>query len=207
MKTLRTLLLLAAALPAAAQAQRATPTFGAKGLFLGAALNGSAIKLDEFNDNGGDETDSGGGLAIFGGWGFTPQLALYIEGSAARIDSDGDSWTLSHGDLGLRYHFTGATRKFVPFIQGAFTARKGSLDDVQFDDEDDVDVELTGTGFSLGGGFLYFLNQSVGLNADLKWTTGEFDKVKVGNISVDGLDIDATTSRINLGLTWFPGRK
>lgn len=207
MKTLRTLLLLAAALPAVAQAQRSTPVFGAKGLFLGAALNGSAIKLDEFSDDNDGDTDSGGGLALFGGWGFTPQLALFVEASAASIDSEGETWTLAHADLGLRYHFTGATRKFVPFVEGAITGRLGSFEDIDFDDEDGVDVELTGGGVTLGGGFLYFFNKSLGLSTDLKWTTGEFDKVKVGNVSVDGLDIDATTSRFNLGLTWFPGRK
>jgi hypothetical protein len=207
MKTLRTLLVLAATLPAVAQAQRATPLFGAKGLFLGAALNGSSVKIDEFSEDGDDDTESGGGLSIFGGWGFTPQLALFIEGSAASLDTEGDSWTLSHGDLGLRYHFTGATRKFVPFVQGAFTARMASIDDIEFEGDDDVDIEITGTGLTLGGGFLYFFNRNLGLSTDLKWTTGEFDKVKVGSVSVEDLDIDATSSRLNLGLTWFPGRR
>ena len=58
-----------------------------------------------------------------------------------------------------------------------------------------MDVEITGAGFTLGGGLLYFFNRSLGFSTDLKWTTGEFDKVKVGRVSVDGLDIDATSSR------------
>jgi hypothetical protein len=45
----------------------------------------------------------------------------------------------------------------------------------------------------------------VALNAGLKWTKGEFNKVKFENVSVEGLDIDATSARLNVGLTFFLG--
>ena len=38
----------------------------------------------------------------------------------------------------------------------------------------------------------------------LKWTTGQFSRVQVDNMSVDGFAIDATSARFNMGFTWFP---
>jgi hypothetical protein len=173
---------------------------GAKGFFLGAALNASVLNSDDL----GDESESGGGLFIQAGFGFNPQLALFLEGSAAAMQSDGESWLLSHGDLGVRYHFAAAGRRFVPFIDGAFTGWSGLQDDADFGNQTG-ELEISGTGFTLGGGFLYLFGPRMALNAQLKFTNGEFNKVRFENVSIDGLDIDATSVRLNFGLTWFLG--
>ena len=139
------------------------------------------------------------------GFGFNAQLALFLEGSAAAMQTEGEeSWILSHGDLGLRYHFAGAGRTLVPFLEGAITAWSG------LDDEADLagepgELEVSGYGFTLGGGFLYFLNRRLALLGNLKFTKGEFNKVRFENVSVEGFDIDATSARINVGLIWFLG--
>jgi hypothetical protein len=185
--------------PMVASSQR-SGSAGAKGFFLGLALNGSALTADDLDS----DTENGGGLQLSLGWGFTPKLALFLDGSAASMDSDGESWILTHGDLGLRYHFAGANRSFVPFIEGALTGWVGSQDDVDFGNGTG-DLEISGGGFTLGGGFLYFFSPRVALNAGLKWTNGEFNKVKFDNVSVEGLDIDATSARLNVGLTFFLG--
>lgn len=36
------------------------------------------------------------------------------------------------------------------------------------------------------------------------WTVGEFSTIKFENVSVDGLNMDATSTRFNLGISWFP---
>lgn len=198
----RWLSMLLLVLPLAAGAQSAAPVFNAKGFFLGAALNGSAIDSDELSDG----TDSGGGLTLQLGFGFNPSLAIFLEGAAASIDADGESWILSHGDLGLRYHFVGAARKFVPFVEGSAGTRMGTLEDATLGGQQG-DLEISGPGFTLGGGFLYFFNQGLGLNTSLKWTTGEFTTVKFRNVSVSGFEYDATTTRLSVGLTWFPGKR
>lgn len=192
------------ALPLAAGAQAAgTPTFHAKGFFLGAGLHGANIKSDEPNDSG---DDSGGGLSVYLGWGFTPQLAIFLEGAGSAMDGDDGNWTLSHGELGLRYHFTGATRKFVPFVEGAAGSRMGSGEEVTIGNVTD-EMELSGPAFTLGGGFLYYFGTKFALNTSLKWTTGEFTTVKFGNVTVEGFDFDATSSRLTVGLTWFTGTR
>jgi len=173
---------------------------GAKGFFLGAAVNGSSLTADDLDD----ESETGVGLLLQLGFGFNPQLALFLEGSGASMQSDGESWILSHGDLGLRYHFTAPGRLFVPFIDAAFTAWSGSQDNADLDGQLG-DLEISGTGFSFGGGFLYYFSSRVALNAQLKYTKGEFNKVRFENVTVDGLDIDASSGRFNVGLTWFLG--
>jgi len=184
-----------------ALSQRTGPgSSGAKGFFLGLSLNGSALTADDLDS----DTQNGGGLQLQLGWGFNPKLAIFLDGSAASMDADGESWILSHGDLGLRYHFAGAGKSFVPFVEGAFTGWVGSQDDVDFGNGTG-DLEISGAGFTLGGGFLYFFNSRVALNTGVKWTKGEFDKVKFENVSVEGLDIDATSARLNVGITWFLG--
>ena len=39
----------------------------------------------------------------------------------------------------------------------------------------------------------------------LRFTKGEFNKIRFENVSVDGFDIDATSARLNVGVTWFLG--
>ncbi len=193
--------LLLVAYPMTASSQRSGPaSAGAKGFFLGLALNGSALTADDLDS----DTETGGGLQLQLGWGFNPKLAIFVDGSAASMESDGESWILSHGDLGLRYHFASAGKSFVPFVEGAFSSWIGSQDNVDFG-SGTGDLEISGAGFTLGGGFLYFFTSRVALNAGLKWTKGEFDKVKFENVSVEGLDIDATSARLNVGITWFLG--
>jgi hypothetical protein len=33
---------------------------------------------------------------------------------------------------------------------------------------------------------------------------GEFTRVQIDNVRIDGVEIDATSARFNMGLTWFP---
>ncbi|MEW5915372.1 MAG: outer membrane beta-barrel protein [Gemmatimonadota bacterium] len=177
---------------------------GAKGFFLGAALNGSTLTINEGDLE--DDSESGGGLMIQLGFGFSPQFSIFLEGSAAAMQSDGESWVFSHGDLGIRYHFFSPGRKFVPFIDGAFTGWSGLQDDAQFGAETG-ELEITGSGFTLGGGFLYYFTPRMALNTQLKYTAGEFNKVRFDNVTVEGFDADASSARLNIGLTWFLGAR
>lgn len=110
---------------------------------------------------------------------------------------------LGHGDLGLRYHFASGG-SFVPFLEGAFTVWSAMDDDADFGGEPG-ELEISGQGFTLGGGFLYFFNRRAALLGDLRFTKGEFNKVRFENVSVDGFDIDATSARLNVGVTLFLG--
>ena len=68
----------------------------------------------------------------------------------------------------------------------------------------EVDLEISGGGLTFGGGLQYYVVPALALGANVRWTVGEFKTVKFNNVSVDGFEIDATTTRINIGLTWRP---
>jgi hypothetical protein len=66
------------------------------------------------------------------------------------------------------------------------------------------DLAILGSGVSLGGGLQYFIASRWALGGSLKWTMGEFSRVQIDDVSIDGLGIDATSARFNMGFTWYP---
>ncbi len=182
------------AAPLAAQTPAASST---KGFFLGAHLNGSSVTIDE---EGFEDDASGGGLGIQLGYGFTPQFALFVDGTAAQVE---DGAALGHFDLGVRWAFTSPTRRWVPSIEAAFTGRVLAEDDVELEGEE-VDLEISGSGFTFGVGLQYYTTPNWAIGAGLKWTGGEFSSIKADNVTIDGFEIDATSARFNIGVTWFP---
>lgn len=174
------------------------------GFFVGLALNGSAIRADDLSSS----IESGGGLSLQLGWGFTKNVALFLDGSAAQIASDAGNYDLAHFDIGARWHFVSPSRALVPFLEVAVTGRAAGQDNVLlYDDFGNAyqgDLSIAGSGFSLGGGLQYFVAPKWALGGSLEWTTGEFSRVRFDNVTVDGLQLDATSSRFNLGFTWYP---
>ncbi len=183
-----------------------SPRASTSNFFLGAALSGASIKFE----GDGSETQTGGGIAVQLGYGFTPKFALFIEAAGGPIEPEegGDGeFTLGHLDLGARYHFTNPSRKLAPYLEAALTGRSLMAKDVDFDDDPGTaqsEVTFSGAGFTFGGGLLYFFSPKWAFNGGLKWTVGEFNTVKVDNVSVSGFEADATSGRLNLGITWFP---
>jgi hypothetical protein len=190
-----------------ASAQGGAPRSNTTGLLLGAALSGAAIDSDDFES----EPSSGGGIELQLGWGFSPLFTLLMAGNGAVLDSeDGDDeFVLVHFDLLARFNFRSPGNAFVPYVEGGISARVAGQDDVLLEDEDEpVNLEISGAGFTLGGGFHYFVTPALALGANLRITSGEFDTIKIDNITVDdAFEIDATSTRLNLGLTWYPIRR
>jgi len=210
MRQLSTSLVLAvlAALPIAAQ-QPAAAGFvrsNTSKLFVEVAANGSGIFVYDLSDG----TETGGGLTLRLGYGFTPKIAAFIDFAGSTITADGGNYELAHGDLGLRYHFANSAKAWVPFLEVAGSVFVAWQEDITLeDDQGNVergDLEISGVGVTLGGGLLYFFNPKWALSTGIKWTTGEFDDVKFGNVSFSGLKLDATTTRLNVGVAWFPMR-
>jgi hypothetical protein len=192
-----------AAAPLFAQTRGTTRSTTEK-FFASFALNGAAIRLDDLD--GGDGSESGGGASLQLGYGFNRRFAMFIDGATAVLpanDSNGSDFTLNHVDIGARYSFANPAKAFVPYIEAALTGRGVRRDDVPFGTTRG-DVEYSGGAFTLGGGFNYFFNRSWAFMTALKVTTGEFSTVKFESVSVDNLDIDATTTRLNFGVSWFP---
>ncbi len=194
---------LGATLPLQAQSDGTKPRSNTKGFMVGAHLNGSSLAYE------GDDAESGGGLGIVLGYGFSPKWQLTFQVDAANIDLDArnagaGSYTLSHGDLGVRYTFANTARAWVPYLSAAVSSRiaSASIDQTLVTSSD---VTLSGPAVSLGGGVQYFFSQKVALDIGLLFSGGKFDNVKVGSLSVD-LDNaeNSNSTRFNIGLTFYP---
>lgn len=196
-----------AASPLAAQTTAASggaPSSITSRLFLGVSLNGSSLQFDE----DGSEAESGSGLGFHLGWGFTPRFALFTDLAGASMNAEGAQYGLGHVDIGARYSFARPTTRWVPFLEAAFSGRAVVQEDVEVTDQNGnpylADMALSGNGFTVGGGIQYYIAPTWALSTSLKWTRGEFSTVEFDNVAVEGLELDATSARFNLGLTWHP---
>lgn len=170
--------------------------YSTKGFFVKPHAIGAAWTLDDLDVDA--ESGGGGGLSL--GYGFSDLLAIYFEGSAAQIDPDGGvKYTLAHADLGLQATLGSPSSRIKVFFTGAVSGRVAEL---RFAGQT---IELSGPGYTVGGGVNYFFSSALGLDAGLQATFGSIEEVKVGAFSEE-VSIDATSLRVNLGLVWYPGR-
>ena len=192
------------ALPAPRLANTHAPRTNTSKLLLGLSLSGSSLRSDNLNSS----AETGAGLAAQLGWGFTKNFAIVLDASAARIESVGGNYDLGHVDIGGRWHFVSASHGFVPFVEVGYSGRAAQQRDVLMADDNGNtyagDLRILGGGISFGGGLQYFISQKWALGGQFKWTTGEFTRVQIDNVSIDGFAIDATSARVNMGFTWFP---
>ena len=66
------------------------------------------------------------------------------------------------------------------------------------------DVNVTGGVFSLGGGLYAYFTQTFALEVGLKFSGGQFTEIDLGPLSLENLDLDATSSRFKVGIVWWP---
>jgi hypothetical protein len=166
------------------------------GFHFGLALNGSAITIDD-EDLGESDNENGGGLALTLGYNFTPKWGALLSLTGAAISSADGDYTLGHADLAARYSFAAPKRTFVPYLEAGLTGINAV--------SSDEDVELRGGGVTGGAGFNYFFNRHVALDLTFRFTWGELNTLKFGNVTIsDGDGIGVRTSRFNLGVAIFP---
>lgn len=197
-------LVLLNALPAAAQQPETAGVrrSNTSKLFVEAAVNRSAISLTDLTDG----TVTGSGIAFQVGYGFSPTLALFLDASGTYYEGRSD-YLVGQVDLGLRYHFAATTRAIVPYLEGSITGlsitpevacvcRDGTLQAGTLD--------FWGSGFSAGGGLLWFFSPRWALNSGVRLTRARMTEVTMGNVTVSGLDMNAPASHVTVGVAWFP---
>jgi opacity protein-like surface antigen len=189
-------LCLLVALPA--QAQRRSNTTG---LFLNAHLSANSINYNfEDFDAFEDESDTGGGLGLQIGYGFSPLVTLYLGLNGASMDSDDveDAYTLAHVDLGTQLNFQSGRSAAVPYGLIALSGRAVTFE------TNAGDITFSGGGVTLGGGLKYFLSPTFALDLGITGTFGPFTSIEAGGVSVEIDDINASSIRLGLGLSFFP---
>lgn len=197
-------LLVVASFATPAQSQETSPRSNTTGLLAGLFLNGNSIDSDEL-----DDSNTGGGFSAQLGWGFTPMFTILVGVSGAEMSDDPENFGLVHLDLLGRFSFRSGEHAFVPFLEVGMSARAAGQDDAIIGvngSSQSGNLEMAGGAFTFGGGFHYFVAPTVALGANLQISTGKFSTVEIDNVEVEGFELDATSSRLNLGLTWYPVR-
>lgn len=200
--TLRLLMLafIASVAAAPAAAQKSTT----RGFNIAGHLQGGSLNVEDDDE----DPAGGGGLGVRVGYGFNRRFMGYLEIDGIQFDVEnpdleGD-WRMGHVDLGVRYHFANSLRRWVPFVDAALGARAVSVDDARSDGENLGTVTFSGGAFSLGGGVAFFTSEKFALETLLKFTGGTFEQVDVGDVSLRNLDIEASSFRFKVGVSWWP---
>jgi opacity protein-like surface antigen len=183
--------------PAAAQ-QSTT-----RGWMLGLHGSGASLSVE------GQERQNAGGGGLMVGYGLNRRFTLFALVDGAEFDeaSTGDiagRWSMAHVDLGARFHFANSLRRWVPYLQASLGLRAARVREPVVEGTPQDEVELSGISFSGGGGIAVHLTEAWALDVGLLLTGGEFSTLRVDNVSVSGLDFDASSTRLNLGVRWWP---
>ena len=199
-------ILLAALLVACTAGMAAAPAAAQKsttrGFTLGAHIQGASLKVED------DDPSSGGGAGVRVGYGFNRSFTAYVEadGTAFDVENDefGGEWSMGHVDLGLRYNFANSLRRWVPFIEGAVGGRAVRLENATVAGDSVGELTFSGGALSVGGGISYFVSEKLALETLVKFSGGTFEQIDIGNVSVNDIDIDASSFRFKLGVAWWP---
>jgi hypothetical protein len=183
---------------AATSAQESTT----RGFTLGAHISGASITPED-----GDQSNAAG-AGLFFGYGFNRTVQLFLQLDGAEFDVEDPEiegkWTMGHADLGVRFHFANSLRRWVPYLQATLTGRAVSVEDAVVNGNPENEVSLTGSALSLGGGILFYFNETFAADVQLIGSAGRFTEIRVNNVTVGGLERDATSGRFNLGVLWWP---
>src|SRR5688572_9055746 len=197
---LRTVMLAGFASMAAtpAEAQKSTT----RGFNLGGHLQAASLAVEE------DDPSGGGGLGLRVGYGFNRKFMGYLEVDGIQFDVENPElegeWGMAHIDLGARYSFANSLSRWVPFLDAAIGARAVTVEDATSDGEDVGEVTFSGGSLSFGGGVSFYASQKFAIETLVKFTGGTFEQIDVGNVSVNDLDIEASSFRFKIGISWWP---
>lgn len=201
-RTLRvsSLALLAALFSSSAAAQESTT----RGFNAGLHISGQSLRVEDDEENRG-----AGGAGLIIGYGFNRTIELFLQLDAGEFDVENAAvegeWTMGHADLGVRFHFANSLRSWVPYLQAALGGRAVSVKDGVVNQNNQAEeITISGGAFSLGGGIMFYFSEQWAADLQLIGSGGTFTEVTADNVTFSDLDIDATSGRINLGVSWWP---
>lgn len=185
-------LLLAQPTPADGQARTRSDVTG---FHAALSLDGAALSFE-----GSSDAESGAGAGLVLGWGFNNLLTLYLEVSSAELEllDKSDTYTLAHADLGVRFNFLDAGKRWRPYAlvglggRGAGLTIAGDL------------FTITGSSLAFGGGVAYFFSRKVSADVGVKWNAGTFTEAEFRGAKRT-IDEPALSSRFSLGVNYWHG--
>ena len=184
--------------PVSAQSSRT------QGLFVGGHFEGASLVVEDSDrSNGG-----GGGLLV--GYALENGIGVFaqLDGSNVDVRNQPDvqgKWTIAHLDLGLRYHFANPERSAVPYLQAAVSARDVRVKEVAVVSPTPTDeVDASGFGVTVGGGVLLHPAPSFAFEIGLLFGWGKLSKAELDGVAVPEFEADVQSSRLNMGVIWWP---
>jgi hypothetical protein len=174
------------------------------GLVLGGHLEGASMVVED------SDRSNGGGGGVLVGWAFENGLGVFAQLDASNVDVRNQpdvegSWRIAHLDLGARYHFRRPTRTVVPYLQAAYTFQDVRVSEIAVVSPTATDeLDLSGNGFTGGGGVMLHVTPSLAFEFGLLFTWGDLDEVEFEGESVSVGPFDLQSSRLNLGIAWWP---
>ena len=181
-----------------------------EGLFLNIGATSAGLSSDlNLGVNGVQvfDRDGGGGISLKAGYGFSPLFTLYAGYSISGMERNGtdipfwrddNQYALSLLELGGRFTFRDASKKFRPYADVALTSTAAVFDN-------EPETSAKGGAITLGGGGQYFLSNVFALDASLLLSPGSFSNIVFVDYSADvGDDGGFFATRFSLGLTVYP---
>ena len=162
-------------------------------------------------------SDPGDGAVLVGvriGHGLNRIATPYLGMAYGTIDTRGleafDKVKFGHVDIGARLHLPNARRRWVPYGDVALTF--WLVTDVLRDGEWTATDFTSGPTFSVGGGVAIYLSDTWALDVNVKAGNGTFRDSPVGSLPAEAargrpgtlLDLDATSVRLGVGVSWWP---
>jgi hypothetical protein len=205
-RALPLVLLISALVAARASAQSPPPAAGSRSatqrFFAGLALNATQLDAPRLNP----EAENGVGATILAGYAFSDRVSAIGGLTASNMNGNDGSYSLLHLDIGARYHFANPAKPLVPFIDVTMARRSATRTDIILTDGDTTyggQLKMSGVGFTVGGGFNYFVRPKVAVSVGMNWADGEFTDLAFGGTETPELHASGATRRFNIGLVWF----
>lgn len=172
--------------------------------WIGLGVEGNGLLANDALNSG---TDSGRGLGLSIGYGFTPRWSLYsvLSGASMTASDFSGTYALGHFDLGTRIHFGNDSGRVRPFVQAGLSGRAVTQD--FYIGTRAYKVEAGGAGVSFGGGLNAHFSPALAFSGAVTWSVGNFSVYKVNGIEVPADAQGITSARVHLGLVWFPGAR
>lgn len=190
-------LLMAFATPVAAQ----HPT--TQGFIFGLHVGAVSIQAEDV------DRATGGGGGLYVGYGLNPRVTIFtrVDGANIAVENAFDvegAWGMGHVDLGVRVHFPGAERSAVPYLEGSLTGRLVDVSELSESSSFGVDeISFSGGALSLGGGVMVYATQTLAIDLGLLVSTGGFSDPTLQDAIQKGLDLNTTSTRLNIGVRWW----
>ena len=199
-RAVTTLGLVFALSPVVASAQLST----SRGLSIGLQALGTSLTVE------GGKENNGGGLGFRVGYGFNRRFTGFVnlDGSTVQIPQSNSlvagKWSLTHAEIGARFHFANSLRRWVPYVETSVGARSVSIENASVNNAPAGKVTFNGPALSVGTGLSVFVTRKWALDASLRWTGGKFSELDQGNTALRNLDIQADSFRFGVGVVWWP---